>query len=256
MVDIAHALSFGGIFLIGGTAIGAVHTNLKITQTLGISGGGRAHILVLAVVAAPPTGRLGKPWPRPVDRWPCSARQHKTRQEVGTGRRKASEVLVMRCPGLRDDLRSRRAKRSAIARCIPADRYDANYRRASPSRPGRDFLAPGPMIPRLKYCAGFSKALCMKVQPALGEGAAHFGLIGNGLRGAGKPAIEIDGRVGFLRLREKQAVNTLIPGKLCQVMARAQLRPGHHSQKRRDSRFSIRGRRSRIAFALIACAPD
>src|SRR5208282_2789131 len=42
---------------------------------------------------------------------------------------------------------------------------------------------------------------------ALGEGAAHFGLLGNGLRGAGKLVIEIDGRIGLLRLRDDQAVN-------------------------------------------------
>ena len=48
--DIAHALSFGGIFLIGGAVVGAVHTSLKITQALEVGGGGRAHRLVLAVV--------------------------------------------------------------------------------------------------------------------------------------------------------------------------------------------------------------
>ena len=86
---------------------------------------------------------------------------------------------------------------------------------------GEGFSCPRTQDSALKYGDGILQDALHEGPAALGEGAAHFGLIGNDLRGAGKLAIEIDGRIGFFRLREDQAVNTLIPGKLRQVMARA-----------------------------------
>ena len=66
----------------------------------------------------------------------------------------------------------------------------------------------------------------------LGARAAHFRRNGNGLRGAGELAVEIDGGVGFICRPQDQAVNPLIPGKLRQVRrARDMARPSFSDEK-------------------------
>ena len=43
LVDIAHALGFGGILLLGGAVVSAVHTSLEIAQALNVCGGSGRH---------------------------------------------------------------------------------------------------------------------------------------------------------------------------------------------------------------------